>query len=266
MKLTVPLLKGTLVQRRQRFLVDVKLEDESIVTAHTPNTGAMAQCAVAGYPVLLSRSDNPWRQYQFTLEKIHVGDHWVDINPLRANRIVEEALRLNRIGELAGLQARPEFSYGESRIDFLLEGERKKILMEVKSVTLLDEQGVACFPDAVTLRGQKHLRELRKALQSGYRCVAFFLVQRDEACAFRPADHIDPEYGRLLREAVAAGVEILSYKTNTTEEETVLAESLPIILDQPQPEAAETSPAPPDAVQESLPNPEDSSSPNGVKQ
>ena len=93
--------------------------------------------------------------------------------------------------------------------------------------------------------------------------MAFFLVQRNEARAFRPADHIDPEYGRLLREAVAAGVEILSYRTTTTEEETVLAESLPVILDQPQQETAETAAEPPAAAPEPLPEQEDSSAPNG---
>lgn len=230
MKLPAPLIEGRLVRRYQRFLVDVELADGTCVTAHTPNTGSMKQCAVPGHPVLLSRSDNPTRKLPFTLELIRVGRHWVDTHTHRTNRVVEEALRRGWIPELAGYTVTPEFRFGKSRIDFLLEKGRERALVEVKNVTLVGDSGAACFPDAPTERGRKHLRELLAARQEGYRAVIFFLVQRGEASAFTPADDIDPAYGRLLREVSAAGVEALAYRSVITREENRVGERIPVLL------------------------------------
>jgi len=230
MQLPCPLIEGRLVRRYQRFLADVELADGRLVTAHTPNTGSMLQCAVPGYPVMLSKSDNPQRKLAWSWELVGVNDHWVDINTHRANRVVEEALRNNVIPGLQGYAVRPEFSYADSRIDFMLTNSTAKTLLEVKNVTLCCEPQVACFPDAVTMRGQKHLRDLVAALQEGWRAVIFFLVQRGEAEAFTPADAIDPAYGRLLREAVEAGVEALAYRTVVSPTENRLGEPLAILL------------------------------------
>jgi len=131
---------------------------------------------------------------------------------------------------LHGYTVRPEFPYADSRIDFMLEGQSEKVLLEVKNVTLCCDEGVACFPDAVTTRGQKHLRDLMTAVDDGWRAVVFFLVQRGEAEAFAPADHIDPEYGRLLRQAVESGVEIMAYRTIVTAEENLVVKVLSIQL------------------------------------
>jgi len=231
MKLPAPLLGGRLRRRYQRFLAEVELEDGRVVTAHTPNTGSMQQCAVPGHEVRLSRSDNPQRKLPYTLELIRVNGHWVDTHTQRANRVVEEALREGRLPGLSGYRVKPEFRFGDSRIDFLLEGRGERVLVEVKNVTLCCERDVACFPDAVTVRGQKHLRELMAALNQGYRGVILFLVQRGEAQCFTPADAIDPEYGRLLREAVAAGVEPLACQTRVTCDEVVIERTLPVRLD-----------------------------------
>jgi sugar fermentation stimulation protein A len=230
MKIPMPLIKGRLIRRYKRFLVDVELEDGSVVTAHTPNTGSMMQCAVPGYRVLLSRSDNPQRKLPFTLERIGVNGFWIDIHTQRANRVVEEGLRLGLIPGFHGYRIRPEFPYGDSRIDFFLEGNGERVLLEVKNVTLICGQETACFPDAVTLRGRKHIRTLQKALDEGFRSVLLFLVQRGEARSFCPADHIDPEYGQALRAALRQGVEVLAYQTDVSEEETVIARSLPVLL------------------------------------
>ncbi len=230
MRLPAPLLPGRLVRRYQRFLADVELPDGRVVTAHTPNTGSMKQCAVAGHEVLLSESDNPARKLKYTLELIRVNGHWVDTHTHRTNRVVEEGLRRGWIGELAGYGVTPEHRFGQSRIDFLLEKKSEKVLVEVKNVTLCCTPTVACFPDAVTERGQKHLRELLEARRQGFRAVIFFLVQRGEATAFTPADAIDPEYGRLLREAVAGGVEALAYRTGVTPDETRIGARLPVRL------------------------------------
>ena len=231
MKLPSPLIEGRLVRRYQRFLADVELADGCLVTAHTPNTGSMRQCAVPGHRVLISRADNPQRKLNFTLELIEVNGHWVDTHTHRTNRVVEEGLRQGWITELEGYEVTPEHRFGNSRIDFLLEKGQKKVLVEVKNVTLMCDAQQACFPDAVTIRGQKHLRELMSAKAEGYRAVIFFLVQRGEAASFGPADDIDPEYGRLLREAVAQGVEVLAYRSRVTTTENRVDERLPVLLD-----------------------------------
>jgi len=230
MKLPAPLLKGKLLRRYKRFFTDIELSDGRVVVAHTPNTGSMKQCAITGHGVLISESDNPKRKLKYTLELIRVGEHWVDTHTQRTNRVVEEALRNNGIASLEDYRVQPEYKFGESRIDFYLEKAAEKVLVEVKNVTLCCNATTACFPDAVTIRGQKHLRELFAAKQQGYRAVIFFLVQRAEATEFSPADDIDPEYGRLLREVVASGVEAMAYKTIVTPEENRVGEQIPVVL------------------------------------
>ena len=230
MVLPQPLVAGRLVRRYKRFLADIELEDGSLVTAHTPNTGSMQQCAVPGQQVLLSKSDNPKRKLVWSWELVRVNEHWVDINTHRANRVVEEALRNNVLRCFQNYSVRPEFPFAESRIDFMLEGGNEKVLLEVKNVTLCCQPGVACFPDAVTRRGQKHLRDLMLAKEQGWRAVIFFLVQRGDAQTFSPADEIDAEYGRLLREAVSCGVEALAYRTRVSPESSKVDQQIPIRL------------------------------------
>jgi len=229
-KLPSPLIEGRLLRRYQRFLTDIELADGTMVTAHTPNTGSMRQCAVPGYRVLISSADNPARKLCYTLELIEVNGHWVDTHTHRTNRVVEEGLRQGWIPELAGFSVTAESRYHDSRIDFLLEKEDRRVLVEVKNVTLCCQPQQACFPDAVTIRGQKHLRELLRAKQEGYRAVIFFLVQRGEATAFTPADAIDPAYGRLLRQVTAAGVEALAYRSVVSPAENRVGERIPVIL------------------------------------
>lgn len=230
MRLPAPLIPGRLLRRYQRFFADVELADGAIITAHTPNTGSMMQCAVAGYPVLVSPSDNPKRKLKYTLELIRVNDGWVDTHTQRSNRVVEEGLRSGLVQGLSGYEVIPEYRFGDSRLDFMLQRDDQRVLLEVKNVTLTDGGSTALFPDAVTTRGQKHLRELADAVARGYRAVIFFLVQRHEAEAFAPADAIDPEYGRLLRQAAAEGVEVLAYRTRVSEAENIIDCSLPVRL------------------------------------
>jgi len=224
------MIEGRLLRRYQRFLADVELEDGSVVTAHTPNTGSMRQCAVPGHRVLISPASNPERKLRYTLELIHVGGHWVDTHTHRTNRVVEEGLRGGAILELAGYQVTPEVKFGASRLDFGLEKGGERCLVEVKNVTLCCQPTVACFPDAVSERGQKHLRELLAARRLGHRAVIFFLVQRGEATAFTAADAIDPVYGRLLREVTAQGVEVLAYRSVVSTTENRVGERIPVVL------------------------------------
>ena len=232
MKLPSPLYPGILLRRYQRFLADVRLEDGETVTAHCPNSGSMRGCAAPGNKVYLSLSDNPKRKHPFTWELVYADDVWVGINTGRPNRLVHEAISQGRIPELSGYhEIRPEVRFGtDSRVDLLLSGPAGSCYVEVKNVTLVDGER-ALFPDAVTVRGQKHLRELMAVVRNSGRGVIFFVVQREDAQALSPADTIDPEYGRLLRLAVQNGVEALAYQAAVSPLEISLTRRLPIIME-----------------------------------
>lgn len=226
---TPPLQTGTLIKRYKRFLADVVLEGQEI-TVHCPNTGPMTGCAVPGWQVALSHSDNPRRKLPYTLEMVNNGESWIGVNTHQANRVAEEALHQEQIPELQGYgQIKREVRYGEekSRIDFLLQNaDRADCYVEVKSVTLL-ENDVHLFPDTVTTRGQKHLRELMQLPRQGKRAVMLYLVQREDGeSLFRPAKDYDPAYADLVQEARAAGVEILAYQCQLSPEQWVLKRSL----------------------------------------
>ncbi|RII25724.1 MAG: DNA/RNA nuclease SfsA [Geobacter sp.] len=231
MKVPSQLIPGRLLRRYKRFMADVELGDGTMVTAHCPNSGSMLGCAVPGSLVLLSRSGNPARKFPYTWELVQADGCWVGINTALPNRLVREGIEQGIVAELQGYELiRQEVCYGSerSRIDLLLEGPGL-CYVEVKNVTLIDGD-VARFPDSVTERGQKHLRELMAMVESGARSVNLFVVQRADARTVAPADAIDPAYGRLLRRAVEAGVELLAYQARVTPEEIVLSHSLPISL------------------------------------
>lgn len=233
MKFPRPLIEGRLLKRYKRFLADVELAD-GIVTAHCPNTGSMLGCAMPDSRVWLSRAANEYRKYPFTWEIVEVnGATLVGINTVMSNRLVEEAMRTGIIAELAGYAAiRREVRYGEegSRIDFLLEKKRgKDCYVEVKNVTAAVENGIALFPDAVSARGTKHLREMSAMVQAGHRAVLVFCVQRGDVDEVRPADVIDPEYGRTLRLALSRGVEAIAYRARVLPSEIVLRDRIPVV-------------------------------------
>ena len=226
-----PLCPGILIRRYQRFLADVALDRGGIVTAHCPNSGSMKGCATPGSPVLLSVADNPNRKLKYTWELVMAEGVWVGINTALPNRIVREGIENGIIRELQGyMSIRPEVPYGEkSRIDLFLEGPDGRCYVEVKNVTLV-EMRTALFPDAVTTRGQKHLRELMKMVRQGHRGVIFFVVQRVDGDAVAPADAIDAEYGRLLWLADQCGVEVLGYQACVTPQQIALTHRLPVVL------------------------------------
>ncbi|NVK39614.1 MAG: DNA/RNA nuclease SfsA [Oceanospirillaceae bacterium] len=229
------LIEGRLLRRYKRFLADVELADGRQVTAHCPNTGSMRNCAEPGSRVWLYDSANPARKYPLGWRLVEVGGrHLACIDTGLANGLVAEAVEAGVIAELSGYRRlRREVPYGEerSRIDLLLcDGERPDAWVEVKMVTLLEADGWGSFPDAVTSRGQKHLRELILLAATGQRAVLLFCVPHQGIRRVRPADAIDPDYGRLLRQAVSAGVEVLAYSAAITTEEIRLAGCLPVIL------------------------------------
>jgi sugar fermentation stimulation protein A len=207
------LIPGRLIRRYQRFLAEIRLESGETVTAHCPNSGSMKSCCQPGRPVYLSVDDNPKRKLRYTWELIHMPGSLVGVNTQVPNRLAAHAIAAGDVAELSGYEAvRREVKVGShSRIDILLEAPgRRPCYVEIKNCTLVSD-GLAAFPDAVTVRGRKHLMELQKLVASGFRCAMFFLVQRMDAQSFAPADHIDPEYGKTLRQASLNGVEILVY-------------------------------------------------------
>ncbi len=207
------LVRGTLVKRYKRFLADVRLDNGKMVTAHCPNTGSMKGCSESGQPVYLSLHDNPRRKLKYTWELIEMPTSLVGVNTLVPNRLVFQSAEAGLISELAGYEVvEREVKIGSnSRIDLRLSNCRKdRCYVEIKNCTLV-ENGVALFPDAVTSRGLKHLKELETLVRSGCRCVMFYFIQRMDARVFKPADHIDPAYGKGLQRAVNRGVEILIY-------------------------------------------------------
>lgn len=222
MQFSPPLQSATLIQRYKRFLADVVTPTGETLTLHCPNTGAMTGCATPGDTVWYSTSENTKRKYAHTWELTQTqAGAWICVNTLRANMLVKEALMADRLPTLTGYSAlKSEVKYGseQSRIDFMLQAEdRRNCYIEVKSVTLADKaQGY--FPDAVTLRGQKHLRELMSVAAAGDRSVLLFAVLHSAIDRFSPARHIDPKYAQLLSEAQRQGVEILIYKAELSAE------------------------------------------------
>jgi sugar fermentation stimulation protein A len=225
------LIRGTLIQRYKRFLADVRLENDEIVTAHCTNTGSMMGCKEPGSPVYISRSDNLNRKLLFTWELIKTDGTWVGINTMHPNKLVPEAVESGVIAELSGYQSiRREIKVStHTRLDLCLEGSNGNCFVEVKNVTLA-MNGIAAFPDAVSERGTKHLKELMRLKRQGHRAAIVFVIQRNDCDNFRPADEIDSEYGRWLRRAVKAGVEALPYRARVTSREIVLTQKIDMTL------------------------------------
>ena len=211
---------GTLVRRYKRFLADILDAQGKPLTLHCPNTGAMTGCTEPGSTVHYSRSDNVKRKYPHTLEFVESPQGLVGVNTGRANRLVEEALLSGALGELGQwppeqILAEAAIPSGAGRFDFLLSQDRKKIFIEVKSVTLHLADGLGAFPDAVSARALKHVEELQTLVQQGARGVLLFCVQHLGIHSVSPATHVDPDYAKALEIASDKGVEILAYACKT---------------------------------------------------
>lgn len=217
MDFTNLLTNGTLIKRYRRFLADIRLESGEVITAHCPNTGTMLSCSTPGSPVCLSHSDNPKRKYPFTLEMIKTGGIWVGVNTARTNGLVAEAIEKGQIAEFGSIdKIKKEIKVSpHTRLDLQIMHGNSSTYMEVKNCSLAID-GCAMFPDAVTIRGTKHLQELSRLSSAGTAAGIFFLVQRTDADRFAPAIHIDPVYGKALETAIAAGVQVLVYQAQVS--------------------------------------------------
>ena len=238
MKFAKPLQPATLIKRYKRFLADLRLANGTEFTAHCANTGKMTGCAEPEFNAFYSTSDNAKRKYPHSLELTqNQFQHLICVNTAMANKVVEESIQANFISELSGYQQlQSEVKYGQenSRIDFLLsDPNRPNCYVEVKSVTLLSqdapETGQGYFPDAQTLRGQKHIRELIEMVEQGHRAVLLFAVLHEGITQVSAAKHIDEKYAQLLTEAIAKGVEVLAYKAKISAKEVTLAEKVTFI-------------------------------------
>lgn len=222
-----PLIPGILKRRYKRFLADIELENGEIITAHCANTGPMIGVSTVGSKVQISKSDNPERKLAYTWEMIEVNDTkptWVGINTALPNRIIKSVLTNNLIPELAGKYStvKSEVVIGKdkkSRLDFVLTGilDQPNIYIEVKNTTLA-KNNIALFPDTETTRGQKHLRELIDLTSEGTPIMLYF-INRGDCNQFAPGEDYDPNYSKLLREAMSKGVQVLPCRFEITPQE-----------------------------------------------
>jgi len=232
MKFNAPLLKGKLIKRYKRFLVDVLLENGEEVTAHCANSGAMYGIKEPGLTVWLSPADNPKRKLQYTLELVEADNTLIGANTSHPNKIVKEALESQKISLLSDYsQVKSEVKYGtNSRVDHLLtHPDLSDCYVEVKNVHMRREGTLAEFPDSVTSRGAKHLLELAQVVKQGHRAVLVYLVQREDCTAFKIAGDIDPTYAENAMIAKATGVEFLAYSCHMSTSEITLDQPLEIL-------------------------------------
>lgn len=216
------LYPGKLLKRYKRFLADIELDSGEVITAHCPNTGPMTGVCHIGGRVMVSHNPNPKRKLAYTWELSEVNDTvptWVGTNTALPNRVIKSFLEARLLPELGNYdKIRSEVKYGsdgKSRIDFLLEGaDNPPIYIEVKNTTWAKET-LALFPDTVTTRGQKHLREMTNLLPTA-RAVMLYFINRGDCTSFSPGDDADPTYGKLLREAIAQGLEVLPCRFEIT--------------------------------------------------
>ena len=230
MEFTKSLIKGKLIRRYKRFFSDVKL-NKKIITAHCPNTGSMKGLLDEGNEVYLLQNNNPKRKLKYGLEIIKARKNLVGVNTHMANHIVHHALKNNLIKELKNNKSiKSEVYYNdETRFDFLLEKNEKKIFLEVKNVTLFRNKNTAEFPDAVTSRGSKHLLTLIDAINKGYKAYLLFLVQIQNMKYFKIAKDIDVEYYKNFNIAKKAGVNFLAYRCKINSKKIFIDKKLEII-------------------------------------
>ena len=226
MKFTSTLIKGKLIKRYKRFFVDIKVNN-SVLTAHCPNTGSMMGLLDKGNDVWVTKNNDPKRKLKFTLEMIKVNKKLIGVNTHRANRIVEHALKNKLIKEFQLVKnITPEFKYSkDTRFDFLCD----KNIIEVKNVTLLRNKDLAEFPDAITTRGSKHLINLINSIEKNYKPYVLFLTQIQGISNFRIAKDIDDNYYRNYKMAKKAGVVFLAYRCMLSEKEIKIEKKINII-------------------------------------
>ena len=229
MKLSRDLVEGRFLRRLNRFAAQVEVSGQEVMV-HVANSGRLGELLVPGYRMLLKPVSGDHRKCGYDLALVDLGSTLVSADARLPNTLLAEAVAQGNLPEFLGCSSiRREVVFGESRLDFLLEGAEGCCYVETKSVTLVVD-GVAWFPDAPTTRGVKHMNHLAQAVGLGHRAAVVFVIQRDDARAFSPHDVADPEFGAALRRSVAAGVEAYAYRCRVTEGELTLADRVPVEL------------------------------------
>jgi len=230
MQFTKSLIKGKLVKRYKRFFADIKVNKE-VITAHCPNTGSMMGLLDINNDVWISKNDDPKRKLKYTLEIIKAKNNLVGVNTHLANKIVAEGLKNNSFKEFINIKnIQPEVFYNkETRFDFLVSKNNKKIFIEVKNVTLCRNNKDSEFPDAPTSRGTKHIKTLMDASKKGFKTYVLFLVQIENMKYFKIAKDIDKDYYANYLIAKKSGVQFLAYRCKIDTKQIKIDKKIKII-------------------------------------
>ena len=223
MKFKNKLLQGTLIKRYKRFFVDIKYQNKKVI-AHCPNSGSMMGLLTEGNKVWFSKADNPNRKLKYTLEILGANKNMIGVNTHLTNKIVLEALENKKIKDLIkfnDIKSEVKFS-DNTRFDFLISNKKEKCFLEVKNVTLVRKKAIAEFPDSITSRGSKHLKELINAKRKGYASYILYLIQRDDCKSFKVASDIDEVYKNNFDIALKNGVKMLCYDCKLSNEEIII--------------------------------------------
>ena len=225
------LIPGVFLKRYKRFFVDIKVENK-VITAHCPNSGSMMGLLKLGNKVWITKSDNPNRKLKYTLQIIEVQNSKVGVNTHFTKKIVDDALKNNILKHFSNkvkIQREKVFNKN-TRFDFFLQEKKEKIFLEVKNVTLKRKDDLAEFPDSVTLRGTKHIKELINAKKRGFKAVLMFVIQRDDCNKFKVAEDIDPEYSKILKIAIKQKVKIVCYDCKFSSKGIKLNKEIKILI------------------------------------
>ncbi len=224
------MVKGRLIRKVNRFIAEVTIEGKE-EAVHIKNTGRLKELLLPDAEVLLERSNNPKRKTRFSLISVVKNGNLVNIDSQAPNAVAFEALNEGKLQEFGLVETvKREVTYGDSRFDLYFENGGERGFIEVKGVTL-EENGIAMFPDAPTARGTKHVLELAKAVQEGYRCAILFVIQMKGCRVFVPNREMDPVFADALLQASQQGVQILAYDTMVSEDELVLNQPVPVCLE-----------------------------------
>jgi len=225
------LVHGIFLKRYKRFLTDIRLDDGTVVVAHTNNSGSMKTCTEEGAEVYLKYHDDAKRKTKYSWEMIKINNSWIGVNTLVPNKLVFDTIVNKKIKELAMYtEVKREVKFEDSRFDVWAKNHHEECFVEVKNVTY--KQGdFALFPDAVSLRGQKHLHALVRAKKAGYRAVMFYVIQRSDISKFGMAKSIDPNYAKALYEAEQEGVEVFAYVADVNNKYIELSRQVEFVRD-----------------------------------
>ena len=230
MKFTKALIKGKLLKRYKRFFVDIKVNKE-IIIAHCPNTGSMMGLLNENNDAWVLKNEDPKRKLKYTIQILKTSKNVIGVNTHFANKLVHEGLQNNTLLEFKNLDkiVTEKFYNKETRFDFLVEKNKKKIFIEVKNVTLIRDGKTSEFPDAITTRGSKHIKTLMDAHKKGYECYVLFLVQIDNCKYFKIANDIDKEYYENYKLAKKSGVKFIAYNCNVGPKEIKIDKKIKIL-------------------------------------